>query len=453
MDARVTQAATDAERYPTLSAAGMAMLRRLREHPAAPRFHNRSGNRLLASEVEELRRYECDIATAPFAWSPGCPPPWLPSFLARVFAQVPHYRARGPLPAFEDITPVHRGDFAADIARFVPDDVPLQRMIQFRTTGTTGHPLLLPSHPLVAARYLAHHKRALARFGITLRHGRGQVGVILLGMQRHCFTYVSVTPTMGESGLAKINLHPDDWNHPDDRARYIAQMQPEVIAGDPISFATLLELSLDYQPRALLSVSMALSTGLRDALAARFGCPVLDLYSMNEAGPLAVFDARCNGHVLLQPGMYVEILDDDGNVLPAGETGEITLTGGFNFCLPLLRYRTGDHGALAMSRDGPVIFGLQGRRPVRFFTAGGRWVNNIDLTHALLPLPLSRYTVHQAADGGVTLHLPAAETLHGADAANRLQVVLEGRPVGVAVLTAEDKILQYRSDLDGGLVA
>ena len=96
MDARVTQAATDAERYPTLSAAGMAMLRRLREHPAAPRFHNRSGNRLLASEVEELRRYECDIATAPFVWSPGCPPPWLPSFLARVFAQVPHYRARGP---------------------------------------------------------------------------------------------------------------------------------------------------------------------------------------------------------------------------------------------------------------------------------------------------------------------------------------------------------------------
>lgn len=453
MDARVTQAGTDAERYPTLSAAGMAMLRRLREHPAAPRFHNRSGNRLLAGEVEELRRYECDIATAPFAWSPGCPPPWLPSFLARVFAQVPHYRARGPLPAFEDITPVHRGDFAADIARFVPDDVPLQRMIQFRTTGTTGHPLLLPSHPLVAARYLAHHKRALARFGITLRHGRGQVGVILLGMQRHCFTYVSVTPTMGESGLAKINLHPDDWNHPDDRARYIAQMQPEVIAGDPISFATLLELSLDYQPRALLSVSMALSTGLRDALAARFGCPVLDLYSMNEAGPLAVFDARCNGHVLLQPGMYVEILDDDGNVLPAGETGEITLTGGFNFCLPLLRYRTGDHGALAMSRDGPMIVGLQGRRPVRFLTAGGRWVNNIDLTHALLPLPLSRYTVHQAADGGVTLHLPAAETLHGADAANRLQVVLEGRPVGVAVLTAEDKILQYRSDLDGGLVA
>ena len=53
----------------------------------------------------------------------------------------------------------------------------------------------------------------------------------------------------------------------------------------------------------------------------------------------------------------------------------------------------------------------------------------------------------------LSLPLPAAETLHGADAANRLQVVLEGRPVGDAVLTAEDKILQYRSDLDGGLVA
>ncbi|WP_164273276.1 AMP-binding protein [Stenotrophomonas sp. B1-1] len=440
---------TDADRYPTLSDAGRAMLRHMREHPAAPLFRNASGNRLLADEVAALRRYERDIAQARFDWHPGSPPPWLDAFVADTFAQVPHYRALGRPSAFQDIHSVHRGDLAADVARFVPDPVPLQRMINFRTTGTTGHPLVLPSHPVVAARYLAYHKRALHRFGLTLQHGAGQMGVMLLGMQQRCFTYVSVTPSMGESGLAKINLHPDDWRHPDDRARYIDQMQPEVIAGDPISFAALLQLPVQHRPRALLSVSMALSHGLRAQLAERFGCPVLDLYSMNEAGPLAVFDAEAGGHVLLQPGMYVEILDAEGTALPLGQTGEITLSGGFNFCLPLLRYRTGDRGALTMAGDTPMIVGLQGRRPLRYRTAQGQWINNIDLTHALAPLPLSRFVVHQHADGSVQLSLPPAELQHADDAARRLAAALVGQPVQVVPLQHDGKVLQYSSDLAG----
>ena len=41
---------------------------------------------------------------------------------------------------------------------------------------------------------------------------------------------------------------------------------------------------------------MSLLPGLRARLEERFKCPVLDLYSMNEAGPLAVADASAGGH-------------------------------------------------------------------------------------------------------------------------------------------------------------
>lgn len=444
---------TDAERYPTLSEAGQAILRVMREHPSAPLLRNRSGNRLLADEVEALRAYEREVAAARFQWSTSEPPPWLEAFLTEVYGQVPHYRAQGRPAFFHDIPTIDRGDLAADIARFVPDDVPLERMINFRTTGTTGHPLVLPSHPVVAGRYLAFHKRALRRAGVELRHGRGQVGVMLLGMQRKCFTYVSVTPTMDESGLAKINLHPDDWRDPDDRARYLDAMRPEVIAGDPISFAALLELPLTHRPAALISVSMALSVSLRRALNDRFGCPVLDVYSMNEAGPLGVYDEGLDAFMLLQPRMYVEILDADGHPLPAGHVGDIALTGGFNFCLPLLRYRTGDQGALVQTAEGPAIARLHGRRPVRFLTLAGQWINNIDLTHALAALPLSRYTVHQAADGEVSLGLPPTEMGHAREAADRLSAALQGRAVRIAELQSEDKVLQYTTDLAGGLSA
>ena len=54
---------TDAERYPTLTEHGRQMLAFLREHPNAPRFHNQSGNRLTAEEVERVRAFEQEVLT------------------------------------------------------------------------------------------------------------------------------------------------------------------------------------------------------------------------------------------------------------------------------------------------------------------------------------------------------------------------------------------------------
>ncbi|KQW87399.1 capsule biosynthesis protein CapK [Massilia sp. Root418] len=439
----------DIERFPTLTPAGRAMLAFLREHPSAPVFRNESGNKLLAHEVEQVRAFEQEVASASVGWPPGSAPDWVDGFLRAAFETVPHYRQLGSPPReFSALPTTCRADFAADIAAFVPDTADVARMINFRTTGTTGHPLVIASHPVVAARYLAFHKRALRRFGVELAHGGGQVGVVLLGHQKRCFTYVSVTPTMGESGLAKINLYPDEWRTPDDRAVYLDALAPEVIAGDPISFTELLKLPLSTKPRALLSVSMLLLPALRARLEQRFGCPVLDIYSLNEVGPVAVYDACAGGHVLLQPHLYVEILDREGRPVPPGERGEITVTGGFNFCLPLLRYRTGDFASLSFGKDAPVLVGLSGRSPVRYF-ASGKWINNIDVTHALQNLPIPHFSFHQHADGAVVLRMRQAFTPLGDEARAALEALFGPGTVTVELLAADDKTVQYSSGLEG----
>lgn len=437
---------SDLDYCPTLTQVGAQMLARMRSHPAAPVYRNRSGNKLLAEEVAALRDDEREVMQAAISWSMDAPPPWLATFIAQTYATVPYYQACGSPPArLADVTPVSRAELAHDIAAFVPDNVDLARMINFQTTGTTGHPLLIASHPLVAGRYLAYHKRALRRFGVTLRHGAGQVGVMLLGHQRRCFTYVSVTPTMNESGLAKINLHVDDWRHPDDRALYLDAMAPELIAGDPISFAELLTLPMTHKPAALLSVSMMLLPGMRTRLEQRFGCPVLDIYSLNEVGPVAVYDEQAGGHVLLQHRLYVEILGADGRPVPDRQRGEITVTGGFNFCLPLLRYRTGDYASLVYGPHGPVLVGLAGRSPLRYRTSQGEWINNIDITHALKPLAIALFGLHQYADGGVALRLSPG-TMPQAEQARALLAPFFAA-IAIETLLAEDKIIQYTSDL------
>jgi phenylacetate-CoA ligase len=443
---------TDADRYPTLTEHGRRMLDFLQGHPHAPIYRNRSGNRLTADEVERVRAFEREVEAAEVGWRPGELPAWLDEFVDRCFADTPAYRRYGSRPRnFHDVPTISRADLGRDVARFVPDGVATERLINFRTSGTTGHPLLLASLPTVAAGYLAFHKRALRRFGIELTHGRGQVGVVLVGFQRACFTYVSVTPTMDESGLAKINLHPADWRDPGDRARYLDALAPEVYTGDPLSFAELAALPLATRPRALLSTSMALAPALRERLEARFGCPVLDLYSLNESGPVAVFDEAAGGHVLLQHRLYVEVLDDAGRPVPTGERGEVTLTGGFNPCLPLLRYRTGDQASLRIDAGGePVLLGLEGRPPVRFRTAGGEWLNNIEVTHALRRFALAQFTLHQAADGALRFRFRGADARAGAIADALRALFGAGHPLEVEEDGFEEgKVVQYTSELAG----
>lgn len=441
---------TDKERYPLLSDSGRQLLDFLREHPNAPIYRNASGNRLDADDLAYVRREEANVLAADTGWLPNSYPVWLDSFVRDCLREVPHFSAYAWTGKLEDLPTTSRADLGHDIAAFVPDPIPLERMINFQTSGTTGHPLLIASHPRVAAGYLAYHKRALRRFGVTLTAGRGQVGVVLIGYQLTCFTYVSVTPAMGEAGLAKINLHPADWNSPDDRRKYLEALAPEVIAGDPLSFTELLEIAPGLRPKAILSTSMSLLPGLRDKLSATFACPVLDLYSLNEAGPVAVFDPEPDGHVLLQPRLYVEILDPQGLPVAEGSRGEITLTGGFNFCLPMLRYRTGDFASLDLDRGEPVLRGLEGRAVVRFRKPDGIWLNNVDVTHALRPLPLARFSLHQRADE--TFEFSAEGPAFAINEANESLLRLFGSTASIEpkpFATGCAKIPQYSSALPG----
>jgi len=440
----------DARRFPVLGERGRQMLRWLRGHPQAPHYRNFSGHRLDAWQLQQARWRQWRVSRMAAPAALGNPPRWLQRFAQQAWREVPARSRRGALPPWEQIETMQRADLSARLEDFVPRTLRRDGLVCFSTSGTTGHPLRVPSHPLVAAEYLAYHRRALALHGIAPQARGGQVGIVLAGFQQRCFTYVSVNPLMGECGLAKLNLMPHEWRHADDRAAYLDALSPELISGDPVSLAELAALPMQHHPRALLSTSMALADGLRERLASRFGCPVLDLYSMNEVGPIGVWLPQQQGFALLQPRLHVEILDAQGRVLPEGELGEVVVSGGFNFCLPLLRYRTGDHARLVRTPQGPVLRDLQGRSPVRFRRSDGGWVNNIEITHALKPFELTRFALHQQSDGRFMLRVDSRQALPAL--APALQQAL-ARPLGLPLpLTLEalppgDKLRQYTSDL------
>jgi phenylacetate-CoA ligase len=440
---------TDADRWPLLDDRGRRLLTRLLEHPAAPRYNFRVGERLRTAGLANVRAYADRLKSERTGWRPGEPPAWLPAFVRRCRTLVPFHRRRDDWSdAFYDLPSIDRDHVRPEPWSFVPDDLPLDDVVVYTTTGTTGSRLEYFAHPEVPNRYLPLIETALAAFGVRL-DGGDRVSVVHVAAQKATLTYASVLSYLGGAGFAKVNLADAEWRRPSDAVAFLDDCDPELYTGDPFAFSVLAELPLRTRPKALVSMATALLPGLRRRLEERFGCPVVDVYSTNESGPVAF--GRGGGHEVLPPDLFVEVLDEADRPCPPGTRGEVTLTGGVNPYLPLLRYRTGDFAALDFGGPLPRLVGLEGRAPVTFRTADGRWLNSIDVTSTLAPLPLPWLRLHQSADGSLTLRARGdAATLAVAEAALR---GLFGAALALTVAAAQDgeawagKAVSYTSDL------
>jgi acyl-CoA synthetase (AMP-forming)/AMP-acid ligase II len=157
--------------------------------------------------------------------------------------------------------------------------------------------------------------------------------------------------------------------------------------------------------RFVRSCSSALAPATQSAFEDRFQTPVLQAYGMTEAAhqmatnPLPPGQRKENS-VGLPTGVEVTILDEQGNELPSGETGEVSIRGR-NVTRGYLRnpeateaaftkgwFRTGDSGRI--DADGYVF--LHGRIK-ELINRGGEKISPLEVDDVLLRHPLVREAV------------------------------------------------------------
>lgn len=450
---------TDTERWPVLTASGARTLTWVREHPAAPRWVHRTGDRLDAEDVAALDALAADLPA--HTRTDDGTPEWVDALVDRVHRTVPRYRRLvrsravdlAALPALTGVAPVSRADLAGGpgggVADLVPVDVPLDRLVEGSSSGSTGSAVVVPLHPRAVAAELVLIRELLRRLGVGWEPVAGRAALLSVVDQELAFTYASVLSAFGEAAMARVNLDPGAWHRPGDREEFLAATDPQVLSSSPWPLLTLADLDVDLHPLAVVSGAAALTPAARARVAARWGAPVLDLYGLRETGPVAV-STDGGPHVLVPRRVHVEVLGPDGRPVPDGVRGEVTVTVDENPYLPLLRYRTGDHAALVRTPDGPALADLEGRSPVRFRRADGGWTGSVTLTQVLQTHGVLAWHVHQRADGTVELAALGGDAAAAAGSLRRLLGhAVEVRVAGTTAELGSAKARRFGSDVAG----
>ncbi|MBB2987380.1 AMP-binding protein [Terracoccus luteus] len=431
----------DTERWPGLDAAGWDRLAALRDHPHAPRWTHACGDLLTDDDRIALQEWAARLSDHESDRRPE-PPDWLLAELDRLRHVVPLLRRLG-VRGWEDVPLLSRADLVRAVADLVPVDVPLDRVVQGTSSGSTGSALVIPWHPVDIAKDLPLLEHLLRREGVDWRPDVDRMGLLSVVDQEQAFTYASLLTTRGDQTMARVSLHPSAWGGADpraDRAAFLAAARPQVVTGSALSLLALaavvgadLSGSADrrLRPLAVVSGAVELSGPARDELSRVLGCPVLDLYGLREVGPVAVATSADGGHRLVPRRTHVEIVDAAGRPVPDGTPGEVVVSSVENPYLPLLRYRTGDRAALVGTGADRRLVGLEGREAVLFTAGSGRRVQSVELTQQMQRHGVLAWAVGQSADGGVTARCVGGD----ADAAGRALATLLDQPVTATALT------------------
>ena len=125
---------------------------------------------------------------------------------------------------------------------------------------------------------------------------------------------------------------------------FLKETQPETYIGFPVTLLSLARLyGKDFPVKRALVSGDGCPAGVMEELEKMLGSKLYPHYGSRECGlGGAVTCPAFEGMHLRENHIIPEIIDEQGNVLPDGEYGELVLTTIGADAMPLIRYRTGD---------------------------------------------------------------------------------------------------------------
>ncbi len=142
-----------------------------------------------------------------------------------------------------------------------------------------------------------------------------------------------------------------------------------------------------HAPKIWIYGSDMMSPGMREFIEEEFGCMVYSTYNMNEMGAFSFECEKRNGFHLNIDACYSRLINEQGETVPRGVSGEVVISNLVNRATVILNYRTGDRAVMsrepcACGRTLPLLQELQGRICDTIYCSDG-----IECSYALLATP------------------------------------------------------------------
>ena len=337
----------------------------------------------------------------------------LRAFLADIGAHVPYYQqlfaGAGIVPAdvksladLAKIPLLTKSLIRANTDRLKARDA--GKLTRYNTGGSSGEPLVFFMGPDRVSHDVAAKWRATRWWGVDI--GDPEIVVwgspIELGAQdriRQFRDRLLRTELLPAFDMSEANLD-----------RFIARIKarrPKMLFGYPSALAFIARHAerrherLDgLGIRVAFVTSECLYDHQRVEIEKAFGCRVANGYGGRDAGFIAHECPEGSLHITAED-LIVELIDAEGGVVPAGESGEIVITHLATRDFPFLRYRTGDVGVLddracACGRGLPVLREVKGRSTDFVVAMDGTVLHGLALIYVVRDLPgIRTFTIVQ----------------------------------------------------------
>lgn len=334
--------------------------------------------------------------------------------VAHAHATVPHYRERWadeydpsiPLTwdAFRRLPLLTRSDLQTGLERMKSTRIPAQHgaVAEARTSGSTGMPVCVLKTELCGLFWSAFTLREHAWHNRDLQ---GKLAAIRQGVKREeGVGWGAATQGVVSTGAAATL---PVGTAVGEQLKWLQLQNPDYLLSHPTNLGALAQLSIQQgirlpRLREVRAAGEVLSPEVRELCREAWGVAVVDMYSTNEVGYMALQCPETGGYHVMAEGVMVEVLDAAGEPCQPGAVGRIVVTALNNFATPLVRYDIGDYAevgaACSCGRGLPVLSRIIGRaRNMLVLANGERLWPSFSMRSLSEVLPFTQYQFVQKA--------------------------------------------------------
>lgn len=285
-----------------------------------------------------------------------------------------HYRNIGD-SKFLTFPVITKNDIRNDLDAFLSNRMQKDRMIQMITSGSTGIPFVsyqnFEKKKTVNAEIIYYSGKVGYRLGDNLSYIRT---IVKQNQKSKLKQFVQNQTLINCMSIDDKGIHAIF-----EKLQSISKKEKTTLMAYGSTYAAMKDYIKKHNIESLsqcnicgaISGSDMLFDETRMVISGIFGnIPVVSRYSNEENGVIGQDEGINNVFVINEANYIVEICDETGKQLPEGELGHIVVTDLYNYAMPMIRYDTGDMGAIK-------IFDINGRKKKCICQFSGRKVDVI----------------------------------------------------------------------------